>query len=47
MEGDGAQPLIGFYGVSAVARAVLATGAGHTVDDVIAALQNLGLVKQS
>ncbi len=38
---------LGFYGVTPVARAVLATGAGHTVDDVITALQNLGLVKQS
>jgi hypothetical protein len=38
---------IGFYGVTAVARAVLATGAGATVDNVISALQNLGLVKQS
>lgn len=27
-------------------HAVLATGAGATVDDVITALQNLGLVKQ-
>lgn len=43
-EGDGSQALISFYGVSAVARQVLATGAGHTVDDVITALQNLGLV---
>ena len=43
------QPAIkqGFYGVSPIARAVLATGASHTVDDVITALQNLGLVKQS
>jgi len=40
-------PLLGFYGVTPIARAVLATGAGHTVDDVITALQNLGLVKQS
>ncbi len=38
---------IGFYGVTAIARAVLATGAGATVDNVITALQNLGLVKQS
>jgi len=47
VESDGTQALLGFYGVTAVARAVLATGAGHTVDDVITALQNLGLVKQS
>ncbi len=38
---------LGFYGQTAVARQLLATGAGHTVDDVITALQNLGLVKQS
>ncbi len=38
---------VGFYGVTPISRAVLATGAGHTVDDVITALQNLGLVKQS
>lgn len=37
---------IGFYGVTPVARQVLATGAGHSVDDVIQALQNLGLVSQ-
>jgi hypothetical protein len=47
VESDGTQSLIGFYGATAIARAVLATGAGHTVDDVITALQNLGLVKQS
>lgn len=38
---------LGFYGVAPIARAILATGAGHTVDDIIIALQNLGLVKQS
>lgn len=37
----------GFYGTAPIAQAVLATGAGRTVDDIIAALQNLGLVKQS
>jgi hypothetical protein len=46
-ESDGTQPLLGFYGVSAVARQLLATGAGHTVDDVIGALQSLGLLRQS
>lgn len=46
-EADGTEALLGFYGVSAISRKVLATGAGHTVDDVITALQNLGLVKQS
>ncbi len=38
---------VGFYGTAPIAQAVLATGAGATVDDVITALQNLGLVKQS
>ena len=47
IRGAGSEPAIGFYGVAPIARAVLATGAGATVDDVITALQNLGLVKQS
>jgi hypothetical protein len=47
IESSGSAAMLSFYGVAAVARQVLATGAGHTVDDVIAALQNLGLVKQS
>jgi hypothetical protein len=38
---------MGFYNQTPVARQVLATGAGHTVDSVIAALQQLGLVKQT
>lgn len=38
---------IGFYGATPVARQLLATGAAHTVDEVITALQNLGLVRQS
>lgn len=37
----------GFYSTTPVAQQVLATGAGATVDNVITALQNLGLVKQS
>lgn len=41
------EPVHNFYNVSPVARQVLATGAGKTVDEVITALQNLGLVKQS
>lgn len=45
--GDTGGVKLGFYGVTPVARQVLATGAGATVDDVITALQNLGLVKQS
>lgn len=47
IEASGTEPKIGFYGVAPIARAVLATGAGASVDDVITALQNLGLVKQS
>ena len=42
---DGAN--VGFYGTAPIAQAVLATGAGATVDNVITALQNLGLVKQA
>lgn len=39
---------IGFYpGVTPVARQLLATGAGATVDNVITALQALGLVRQT
>ena len=38
---------VGFYGTTPIVQAVLATGAGATVDNVITALQNLGLVKQS
>jgi hypothetical protein len=38
---------LGFWGATPIAQAVLATGVSHTVDDVITALQNLGLVKQS
>lgn len=44
---NGSAGLLGFYGVTPVARQTLATGAGASVDDVITALQNLGLVKQS
>lgn len=47
IRGDGTGPALGFYGVTPIARAVLATGAGAAVDDVITALQNLGLVKQA
>jgi len=38
---------LGFYGHAVVAQQLLATGAGHTVDDVITCLQALGLVKQA
>ena len=47
IRGAGSAPAIGFYGVTPIERATLATGAGASVDDVITALQNLGLVKQS
>lgn len=38
---------IGFYGVTPTTRQVLATGTGKTVDNVITALQTLGLVSQT
>lgn len=38
---------LGFWGVTPVVQQVLATGAAHTVDDVITMLQTLGLCKQS
>lgn len=47
IRGGSSDGQLGFYGVTPISRAVLATGASHTVDDVITALQNLGLVKQS
>ena len=43
----GSAALLGFYGHAAVGQQVLATGAGASVDNVISALQALGLVKQS
>ena len=36
-----------FHGVAPIARQLLATGAGRTVDDVITFLQNLGLARQT
>jgi len=47
IRGNGSEPALGFYGVEPVARQLLATGAGASVDDVITALQNLGLLKQA
>jgi hypothetical protein len=47
IQASGTESMIGFHGVTPIARAVLAAGAGASVDDVITALQNLGLVKQS
>lgn len=37
---------VGFYNHATTTQQLLATGAGHTVDDVIVVLQNLGLCKQ-
>lgn len=45
--GGNTAALLGFYGHAATAQQVLATGAGATADDIIAALQALGLVKQA
>ena len=47
IEASGTEAKLGFYGVATITRAILATGAGATVDNVITALQNLGLVKQA
>lgn len=44
---DGTQPLISFYGGTAVPRQLLATGAGHTVDDVITFLQTVNICRQA
>ncbi len=38
---------VAFNGVAPIARQLLATGAGATVDDVITLLQNCGLARQS
>lgn len=38
---------VAFLGAAAVARQLLATGTGHTVDDVITVLQTFGLCKQA
>lgn len=38
---------LGFHGATAVIQQVLATGASHTVDDVITFLQLIGLCKQT
>lgn len=37
---------LGFYNVTPIVQAQLSTGTGKTVDNVITALQNLGLVRQ-
>lgn len=38
---------LGFYGSTPIVQPLLATGASHTVDDVITVLQSLGLTRQS
>lgn len=38
---------MGFYGITPIARQVFASGAGHTVDQLITVLQNLGLISQT
>jgi hypothetical protein len=38
---------LAFWGSTPIVQPLLATGASHTVDDVITVLQNLGLVRQS
>lgn len=45
--GTAATQKLSVYGVTPIVQPVLATGAGHTVDDVITALQNFGIVRQS
>lgn len=45
--GNATAQKLGFYGVTPVARQLLATGAGHTVDDVITFLQTVGLCRQT
>ena len=44
--GNNTASVLGFYGHATTAQQVLATGGGATVDQVITALQALGLVKQ-
>jgi len=45
--GTGTTQKLGFWNATPVVQQVLATGASHTVDDVITLLQTLGLCKQS
>jgi hypothetical protein len=44
---DAATPSLGFFDAAPAVQAILDTGVGATVDDVIGALQVLGLFKQS
>lgn len=45
--GGAAGQKIGFFNQTPIVQPLLATGAAHTVDDVITTLQNLGLCRQS
>lgn len=45
--GTSSSQKLGFWNATPVVQQVLATGASHTVDDVISTLQTIGLVKQS
>jgi hypothetical protein len=45
--GGAAGQKLGFFGAAPVTQPLLATGVGHSVDDVIAALQLLGLTRQA
>lgn len=45
--GGAAGQKIGFWNATPVVQPLLATGASHTVDDVITVLQTIGLVRQS
>lgn len=45
--GGAAGQKLGFFGATPIVQPLLATGAGHTIDDVITTLQSLGLVRQT
>lgn len=45
--GGAAGQKLGFFNATPVVQQLLATGAGHTVDDVITVLQTLGLCRQT
>jgi hypothetical protein len=45
--GTDTEQKLAFWNATPVVQQVLATGASHTVDDVITLLQTLGLCKQS
>lgn len=45
--GTAATQKLGFWGATPVVRPLFATGAGHTVDELVTVLQTIGLLKQS